>query len=143
MDPAALVPAADAIPVAWGWFEALSLVTFAAHLLVMNALLGGGLVGMVALARGQVAPSHFAAKLPTALAFTVNLGVPPLLFSRSSTASSSYRSISRRSIGAVVGLDLAATTCLCLRLPPPPGGWPRVGNQGLASSCSCVTHQAT
>lgn len=82
MNPAGLIPAAEAIPVAWWWFEALSFVTFAAHLLFMNALLGGAIIALVSLlGRGGPGPDKGLSKrLPTILALTVNLGVPPLLF---------------------------------------------------------------
>ena len=33
------IPNADTIPVAWGWFQFLLLLTFPLHLLAMNALL--------------------------------------------------------------------------------------------------------
>lgn len=80
MDPAALIPSPDTIPVAWGWFEALLLVTFACHLLLMNALLGGSVLALLG-ARPPLGPGAEQAKrLPTTLALTVNLGVPPLLF---------------------------------------------------------------
>ena len=79
MDPAALIPSADNIPVAWGWFEVLKLVTFVCHLLLMNAVFGGA---VFALLRGNSsgAGPQLAKRLPTTLALTVNLGVPPLLF---------------------------------------------------------------
>ena len=40
MDPALLVPHPEAIPVPYGWFQALLLLTFVLHLLVMNTMLG-------------------------------------------------------------------------------------------------------
>ncbi len=82
MDPAALIPAVDAIPVPWGWFEVLLLATFVVHLLFMNAVLGGAVITLVRILRGaQTGLDHSAAlKMPGTLALTVNLGVPPLLF---------------------------------------------------------------
>lgn len=82
MDPAALVPLAAANPAPWGWFEALLLATFAVHLLFMNAVVGASFITLVRLLRGaQTGLDHSAAtKVPGALALTVNLGVPPLLF---------------------------------------------------------------
>ncbi len=86
MDPASLIPASDAIPVAWGWFEVLSLLTFALHLLLMNTVLGGAVFALVGQVRGQVhgqsldTSRDLSKRLPIVLALTVNLGVPPLLF---------------------------------------------------------------
>ena len=37
----AYIPSADTIPVAWGWFQFLLLLTFPLHLLAMNAMVGG------------------------------------------------------------------------------------------------------
>ena len=35
----AIIPSADTIPAAWGWFQFLLLLTFPLHLLAMNAML--------------------------------------------------------------------------------------------------------
>lgn len=81
-----LVPTPDAIPVAWGWFQFLLLLTLPLHLLFMNAMVGSA--GMALIARLSPAePSrrlaHELAKiLPFLVAFTVNLGVAPLLFNQ-------------------------------------------------------------
>jgi hypothetical protein len=84
MDPSALIPTPDPIPVHWGWFQFLTLLTFALHLLFMNAMLGSGVLALVNGARRQsetLALSRDAAgTLPVAVAFAVNLGVAPLLF---------------------------------------------------------------
>lgn len=84
MDPAALIPSTETIPVAWGWFEVLKLVTFVCHLLLMNAVFGGA---VFALLRGNSsgAGPQLAKRLPTILALTVNLGVSALLLYRSCT----------------------------------------------------------
>lgn len=75
-----LIPSPDSIPVHWGWFEALLLGTFACHLLLMNAVLGGGLFLLLEKHDASSFRSGLAKRLPTGLALTVNLGVPPLLF---------------------------------------------------------------
>ena len=84
MDFAALIPTPDAIPVAWGWFYVLLLVTFLLHLLVMNAMLGGGIIALISLFRGgeqnQLLGKEVGYKLPYTIAFAVNMGVAPLLF---------------------------------------------------------------
>jgi len=83
MDPL-LIPQPDTIPVAWGWFQFLLLLTFPLHLLAMNAMLGGLAIGIVQHFQGgtiQRKLSHrIAVALPLVIAFVVNLGVAPLLF---------------------------------------------------------------
>ncbi len=84
MEPGNLIPAADAIPIAVGWFRLLLLAGFTLHLLAMNAMLGGGVMALVLSLKdgGQAPPAEhdLAQKIPFAVALTVNLGVPPLLF---------------------------------------------------------------
>ncbi len=69
-----------------GLFEALLLVTFVLHLLPMNLVLGGSAISAFHLFRGR---SHsrerdlalgLAKTLPIAMALTITLGIPPLLF---------------------------------------------------------------
>lgn len=84
MTPAALIPAADPLTLPGGWFQFLLMLTFPLHLLAMNALVGTSLAALAAhLLPGQPYRrlSHELAKtLPFLVAFTVNLGVAPLLF---------------------------------------------------------------
>ncbi|MCA1905549.1 MAG: hypothetical protein LDL11_03035 [Desulfarculus sp.] len=86
MDPGSLIPAADAIPIAAGWFRLLLLATFVLHLLAMNAMLGGAVIALAQALGGEGQPrvppteQAIAVKLPFTIALTVNLGVPPLLF---------------------------------------------------------------
>lgn len=79
MDPSALIPIPDSIPVHWGWFKFLLILTFVLHLLLMNLMLGGGLLALGRRLRGQ-APTEEARSLPVLIALTINLGIPPLLF---------------------------------------------------------------
>lgn len=82
MDPALLIPAAEAIPSPWGWFEALLVLTFALHILFMNLAVGSALLALVSRLTGR-APDlagELGHRAPTFLAFTVNFGVAPLLF---------------------------------------------------------------
>jgi hypothetical protein len=79
MDASGLVPLPDPIPVPWGWFKVLLILTFVLHLILMNLMLGGGLLAFFRLLRGGN-PSREAHSLPTLIALTINLGVPPLLF---------------------------------------------------------------
>ncbi|MBK8164863.1 MAG: hypothetical protein IPK64_02745 [bacterium] len=83
MDPAALIPAADPLPVHWGWFQVLLTVTFVLHVLFMNAMLGGAIIAFVrgfGGGRGRDVSRDVSLRLPFAVAFAVNAGVAPLLF---------------------------------------------------------------
>jgi len=84
MDPSRLIPAPDTLPVPWGWFQILLLLTFVLHLLFMNAMLGTAIIALVShLKKPKSAlpvTADISRKLPYTIAFTVNLGVPPLLF---------------------------------------------------------------
>lgn len=83
MDPV-FIPQPDAIPVAWGWFQFLLLLTFPLHLLAMNAMIGGLAIALVQHLKGGDLQKELAHKiaiaLPMVIAFVVNLGVAPLLF---------------------------------------------------------------
>lgn len=82
MEPAALIPAAEAIPSHWVWLETLLIATFVLHVLFMNLTVGSAVIA----AWGKITGRHdelageLGHRLPTTLAFTVNFGVPPLLF---------------------------------------------------------------
>lgn len=84
MDPTALIPLPDAIPVTPGWLYGFSIVTFAAHLLCMNAMVGLGIIAVVSSFQKQRQdggiPRQISINLPYFIAFTINLGVAPLLF---------------------------------------------------------------
>ncbi len=78
------IPSPDTIPVAWGWFQFLLLLTFPLHLLAMNAMLGGLGIGISQQALGGDVRNRLAHRiaiaLPLAIALVVNLGVAPFLF---------------------------------------------------------------
>ena len=80
----AYIPSPDTIPVAWGWFQFLLLLTFPIHLLAMNAMVGGLAIGVVQQIRGgrerEELAHRIAVALPLVVAFVVNFGVAPLLF---------------------------------------------------------------
>lgn len=80
MDPAALMPAADPIPAAPWIFRSLLDLTFAVHLLFMNAMFGLTLLCFVRSLRGSPGIGRQAALVPNATALAVNIGVAPLLF---------------------------------------------------------------
>ena len=83
MDPL-IIPQPDTIPVSWGWFQFLLLVTFPLHLLAMNAMLGGLAICIVQHLKGGTVQKQLAHRiaiaLPLVIAFVVNFGVAPLLF---------------------------------------------------------------
>lgn len=78
------IPAADTIPVAWGWFQFFLLLTFPLHLLAMNAMLGGCAIGVGQQFIGGAVRDRLAYRLavalPLVIALAVNFGVAPLLF---------------------------------------------------------------
>ncbi len=81
---AALVPTPDAIPVPWGWLYVLLMLTFLLHVLLMNAMLGGGIIALLSSLRKNeqslLISKEFSYKWPYTIAFAVNMGVAPLLF---------------------------------------------------------------
>ncbi|GAB4333951.1 MAG: hypothetical protein Kow0089_02920 [Desulfobulbaceae bacterium] len=83
MDPSTLIPVPDTLPVPWGWFKLLLLLTLFMHIILMNVMLGTAFIALVNHCRGS-APNpltrDISRKLPMAIAFTVNFGVAPLLF---------------------------------------------------------------
>ena len=81
MNPASLIPLAEPIPIPWGWFDVLLVLTFTVHILFMNALLGSAAIGLVRSLRGDQELAHdVGQKSPPLLALTINMGVAPLLF---------------------------------------------------------------
>ena len=84
MDAVSLIPAPDAIPVHWFWLHLLLTLTTFLHFVAMNIMLGASFIAFTApFWRGNdVMPlnAHIAKTLPYSIAFTINLGVAPLLF---------------------------------------------------------------
>lgn len=84
MNPVTLIPIADTLTAHWGWFQFFLMLTFPLHLIAMNAMLGTALTAFIAHlfpGRAHHELAHELAKaLPFLVAFTVNLGVAPLLF---------------------------------------------------------------
>jgi len=84
MDPATLIPTPDAIPVHWGWFQFLLLLTFYLHILLMNVMLGTVIIAFVRHlqrpADSSLLSREISKKLPFSIALAVNFGVAPLLF---------------------------------------------------------------
>lgn len=86
MDPTPLIPQALPIPVEWGWFYLFQMLTFLLHILVMNVMLGSSIIALVHHLRGKAESEpltrSISLKLPFTIAFAVNFGVAPLLFSQ-------------------------------------------------------------
>ncbi len=88
MDPQAVIPAMDPIPLpAPFWlFKILLVLTFVLHIVAMNFLLGGGV--LAAFARFRAGNNEFyqrlfqdvSRKIPSLMAATITLGIAPLLF---------------------------------------------------------------
>ena len=80
----ASIPVPDSIPVHFGWLNFFFILTFVLHLLFMNAMLGCGIIALVRSLRGGqqdlFIAKEISLKLPYTIAFTVNMGVAPLLF---------------------------------------------------------------
>ena len=81
MNPATLIPVAEPLPIPWGWFDILLVLTFAVHILFMNALVGSAAIGLFRSLRGDPELGRATVdKAPPLLALTINFGVAPLLF---------------------------------------------------------------
>ena len=84
MDAASLIPSPDTLQVHWFWLQLLLTLTTFLHFVAMNIMLGTGFIAFSSpFWRGSdVMPlnAHIARTLPYSLAFTINLGVAPLLF---------------------------------------------------------------
>jgi hypothetical protein len=113
MDPAALIPSPGTLQVSWMWYELFLVLTFTAHILVMNLMLGWAVIGLTEHVRHRGGTSPVArevsAKLPFAVAFTINLGVAPYLFSQVLYGQFLYTSSVLMAVAwlSVVGLVLA------------------------------------
>jgi hypothetical protein len=84
MDPSGLIPVADSIPTHWGWFYFFLILTFILHLLLMNIMLGTGIISLARHMKKGSKPcpvcKDISLKLPYKIAFAINFGVAPLLF---------------------------------------------------------------
>ncbi|GBC62709.1 hypothetical protein DENIS_3686 [Desulfonema ishimotonii] len=86
MNPEILVPAADPILVHWGWFKIFLIITFMCHILLMNIMVGSGIMAMFTGFKREKKPAllpfqaDISKKLPIVIALAINFGVAPLLF---------------------------------------------------------------
>ena len=114
MDPSALIPTPGTLQVHWMWYELLLVVTFYVHILLMNLMLGWSVIGVSEYVRGRRRTSpvtkEISVKLPFVVAFTINLGVAPYLFSQVLYGQFLYSSSVLMGVAwlSVVGLVLAA-----------------------------------
>jgi hypothetical protein len=79
MNSPLIIPAPDTIPVHWFWFQILLSATFMIHLLLMNLVVGGALLTVWNFIRKRDIGAEMS-HLPSLIALTINMGVPPLLF---------------------------------------------------------------
>ena len=84
MEAVSLIPTPDALQVHWFWLHLLLTLTTFLHFVAMNIMLGTGFIAFASpFWRGNdIMPlnGHIAKTLPYSIAFTINLGVAPLLF---------------------------------------------------------------
>ncbi len=86
MDPSVLIPTPDAIPLRWEWFSFFLILTFTLHILLVNVMLGTGIIAFVGALKSEAdyamtsLEKDISEKLTFIIAFTVNFGVAPFLF---------------------------------------------------------------
>lgn len=94
MELSILIPTPDPIPVHWGWFKVFLIITFMIHILLVNIMIGVGIIaffqsffksrfGKKKCSAGNhtsLLEKDFSEKLTFIIAFAVNFGVAPLLF---------------------------------------------------------------
>lgn len=85
MNPSFLIPSPDSIPVPWGWFKFFLTLTFMLHILFMNVMVGTAIISFFGHLKREPGGScpvekDLSRKLTFIIAFTINLGVAPLLF---------------------------------------------------------------
>jgi hypothetical protein len=84
MEAVSLIPSPDALQVHWFWLHLLLTLTTFLHFIAMNIMLGTAFIAFsLPFWRGNVVMplnAHISRTLPYSIAFTINLGVAPLLF---------------------------------------------------------------
>jgi len=84
MDTLSLIPTPDVLQVHWFWLHLLLTTTTFLHFLAMNIMLGTAFIAFALpfwnTVDAKPLNAHIARTLPYSLAFTINLGVAPLLF---------------------------------------------------------------
>jgi len=84
MDAASLIPTPDALQIHWFWLHLLLTFTTFLHFIAMNIMLGTGFIAFATPfwwgSNAIPLNSHIAKTLPYSIAFTINLGIAPLLF---------------------------------------------------------------
>ncbi len=84
MNPLDLIPKAHNLPLEPIWFSFLLTATFVVHLLLMNAMLGSGIIALVSsfskTEDSRLRERSTSRRIPFLIAFAINTGVAPLLF---------------------------------------------------------------
>jgi hypothetical protein len=84
MEAVSLIPAPDALQVHWFWLHLLLTLTTFLHFVAMNIMLGTAFIAFTSpfWRSGSIMDlnGHISKTLPYSIAFTINLGVAPLLF---------------------------------------------------------------
>ena len=84
MDPSVLIPTPDPLQVHPFWFQLLLIITFFLHILLVDVIIGVGIIAFVKHLRQTCATMpinrEISRRLPFVVAFAVNFGIPPLLF---------------------------------------------------------------
>jgi len=94
MEPSILIPTPDSIPVHWGWFKVFLIITFMIHIILVNIMIGGGIIAFFqsffksrfgrkkycTKNNSDLLEKDMSEKLTFIIAFAVNFGVAPLLF---------------------------------------------------------------
>ncbi|MGE0083341.1 MAG: hypothetical protein AB7S75_02865 [Desulfococcaceae bacterium] len=84
MNPLHLVPLAEPVPAEWGWLKLFLILGFTVHILMVNIVIGGGMISLFAGfdRKNSNFPvySDLNQKLTAVFALAVNFGVLPFLF---------------------------------------------------------------
>ncbi len=84
MNPLELVPSANPVPVHWGWFKLFLMPTFMIHILLVNMMIGAGLISLISSFKENEFAIPFqkniSGKLPVIIALVINFGVAPFIF---------------------------------------------------------------
>ncbi len=84
MNPLHLVPLAEPIPADWGWFKLFLILGFTVHILLINIVIGGGMISLFAGfdRKNSLVPMSrdLNQKLTAVFALAVNFGILPFLF---------------------------------------------------------------
>ena len=84
MDPLLLIPTPDSIPVHYTWLNIFLILTFTLHIIFVNAMLGISIIAFVKSLKPKqqdlFTAKEISIRLPSIIAFAINVGVAPFLF---------------------------------------------------------------